>query len=191
MRTASKSRFLRKLLDLPIYTKFLETVKGIRVLLLSVSNLNSFRGYLGAKPIFIRGSNRPKDSKSRNRKGVSTLYYNTLLGYFLISYFIGTISTYKVNLIRILTIVRYYLGTNLVILTTLTEFSRLLFKVLSPKNNIKRVGVVSPNAEYISYTALLIALIRRLLRISVKLLAYLTLEGVSSIGLNLGRILLI
>ncbi|KAM0793834.1 hypothetical protein BDR22DRAFT_978213, partial [Usnea florida] len=44
------------------------TIKGIRVLLLSVSSNKGSRGYLGSKPISIKGSNRPNNFKSRNRK---------------------------------------------------------------------------------------------------------------------------
>ena len=138
-------------------------VKGIRVLLLSVS--------------------RDKGFKSITRKGVSTRSDSFLL----VNYTVGTTSTYSVNLTRILTIVIYYLNINTK-LTTLIEFSRLLLEALFSRNDNKGVNY---NLSFESYAV--IASLRYLLRVlgRSKLLAYYTSEGVSSIDLGLGRILLI
>ena len=145
--------------------------------MLSVSGNIGSRGYKGSKPKSIKGSNNPNDSPNDSPKAirgeVSTLRAGTpLLSYTLIGYTAGT------STIGILTLVRYCLGR---VVATLIEFSRLLLEALSPRNDAK--GVAFKYYSKSNFYTVLIALLRRLLRVSgrTKLLAYYTPEGVSSI----------
>ena len=113
------------------------------------------RGYRGSKPKSIRGSNNLNNSPNDSPKAirVGTLRVGTpLLNYTLIDYTTGT------SIIRILILIRYYLS---IVVATSIEFSRLLLKALSFKNDTKGVVFKYYNKSN-SYT-ILIALLRYLL----------------------------
>ena len=152
------------------YAEFLETVEGVRVLLLSVSGDVGSGGHRGSEPESVGGSDNPDDSPEAVRGGVSTL---------VDCVYAGGATT------RILTLVRYCLAIAVESSASI-EVSRLLLEALSPGTDIEGVG-------FGSCVTLLTASMRRLLRVSRRLvlLTYYTPKGVSSIWEGLGRTLLI